>query len=207
MKDLGEAVSCADEKRTPRIFNTAVHNLAVGMTQSTISARDLSCVERSVTRASRTFSKKLLSAEKLKVCWLRGMIQIRFGSTRRGEATYRKVINGFLSLEEFVDVALVSVTLGKQLHCERRFDELHTLAIETNDVCERLDQQEPVKRAVLIWKETVVAGTVTADVFTTTWKVLEQASFERATGLNEGVSALPPRINVNVRATAERQIA
>ncbi len=122
------------------------------------------------------------------------MIQMRFGSTRRGEATYRKAIGGFLQLGEIVDVALVSVTLGKQLQQEGRFDELKELASETSEVCERSCEYEPVKRAVLIWKETVVAGTVTAEVFATTWNVLEKASFERATGLKADVPALPPRI-------------
>ncbi len=209
MKDWGEAVACADEKLTPRVFCTAVHNLALGMTQGGIPADDLSRVEKYVTRTCRSFTKKLLSAPKLKVCWMRGMIQMRFGSTRRGEATCRKVIDGFLSLGEVVDVALVNVTLGKQLYQEGRLDELHALAIETNEVCERLcnHDHESVKRAVLIWKETVVAGAMTAGVFATTWNVLERASFEHAADLAPEVSASPPRINVNIRTTVERQIA
>ena len=39
------------------------------------------------------------------------MVQMRFGSTRQGEATCRKTIFGFLVLCEVVGVALVAVML------------------------------------------------------------------------------------------------
>ena len=207
MKDWAEAVSCADEKRAPRIFYTAVHNLALGMMKGGVPARDLCRVERYVTCASRSFTRKLLSVPKLKVCWVRGMIQMRFGSTRRGEASYKKAMDGFLQLGEILDVALLSVTLGKRLHQEGRLEELKDLAIETNTVCERLCEQDAVRRVVLIWKQTIVAGTVTAGVFATTWRVLEKASFERAANLTPDVSALPPRMTVHVCTSTERQTA
>ena len=206
MKDWGEAIACVDEKRAPRVFYTAVHNLALGMMQGVIPAADLSQVEKYVTRARRSFTKKLLSVPKMKVCWVLGMIQMRFGSTRRGEAAYKKTIDGYLQLGEIIDAVLVSVTLGKHLHHESRFDDLEALAIETNEVCERSCEHEPVKRAVLIWKETVLAGTVTGEVFKTTWKVLEKASFELATGLPEAVSSPPPRISAHVCNSKERQV-
>ncbi len=94
----------------------ANHNLALGMTESVVLPCDLSTIEKHVAQASRYFSKKPLSVPKMKVLWVRGMIQFRFGSTRIGAATYRRVIAGFLKLGEIVDVALVSVSLGKQLH-------------------------------------------------------------------------------------------
>ncbi len=196
MKDWGEAVSCTDVKLTPRIFYVVVHNLALGMTQRVVPSRDLSTIEKYVTQAGRCFSGKHLSVPKLKVLWIRGMIMVRFGSTRRGEGAYRKVIGGFLKLGKIVDMALVSVTLGEHLHREHRFEELQALAIETSDLCERLCKHEPVKRAVFIWKETVVARTVTAEVFTTTWNVLETSSFADASGLTVDVIASPPRIGV-----------
>ncbi len=207
MRDWAEALACVDMKQAPRVFYTTVHNLAVGLMQGGLLADDLSCVERYVTRSSRSFAKKLLSVPKLKVCWIRGMIQMRFGSTRRGEATYRKTISGFLQLGEVVDVALVSVTLGKQLQREGRHEKLAALAMETNDVCEPICEYEAAKIAVLIWNETVVAGTVTEEVVQTTWGTLERASFERATGLQPDAAALPPRITVPFRASMERQIA
>ncbi len=183
MKDWGEVVSCMDERLMPRIFYTAVHNLAGGMAQGAVPPSDLSAVERCVTQACRSFSKRLLSVSKLKVCWIRGMIQMRFGSIRRGEATFRKIIGGFLKLGEVVDMALVSVTHGRHLHREGRLEELLALAIETNGACERSCKSEAAKRSVLIWKETIVAKTVTAEVFATTWDVLERASFVSSTGL------------------------
>ncbi len=206
MRGWAEAVACVDEKPAYRTFCTVVHNLALGM-QSCIPASDLSTVERYVTQACRSFSKKLLSVSKLKVCWLRGMIQMRFGSTRRGEATHRKVIDGFLQLGEIVDVALVNVTLGRQLFQEGRRAELERLAVDTGALCEGLRDQDAVSRAVLIWTEEVVTGTVTTEVFATTWRVLERASFERAAGLAPEVSAFPPRIKLNAHGSAERHIA
>ncbi len=181
MKDWGEAVVCTNVKQAPRIFYAVVHNLALGIAESVVLPRDLSTVERYVTQASRYFSRKSLSVPKLKVLWLRGMIMMRFGSTRRGEATYRKVISGFLKLGKIVDVALVSVALGRHLHQERRLDELQVLAIETHGVCERLCRYDDIKCAVSIWKEAVVASTISADVFASTWQVLEKNSFQNAT--------------------------
>lgn len=198
MKDWAEAASCVKMRQAPRVFYTVVHNLAMGMMQGGLLADDLSCVERYVTRAGRSFSKKLLSVPKLKVCWIRALIMVRFGSTRRGEAMYRKMISGFLQLGEIVDVAFVRVTLGKQLQREGRLGELKALAMKTNEMCKGLGGHEAARRAVLIWKETVVAGTVTDEVVQTTWKVVEQASFERATGLTSDTSALPPRVAVPV---------
>ncbi len=181
MKDFGEAVPCTDVKQTPRVFYAVVHNLAWGMTESVIPPRDLSTIEKYLTQASRYFSSKPLSVPKLKVLWLRGLIMMRFGSTRRGEATFRKAIDGFLKLGSIVEMALVSVTLGKHLHQERRFEELKTLAIETNDVCESLCRLDDIKRAVFIWKESILAKTVSKEVFARTWQILERNSFASST--------------------------
>lgn len=194
MKDWGKAVPHIDVKLSPRVFYAAVHNLALGMTESAIPPRDLSTIEKYVTQATRYFSRKPLSVPKMKVLWVRGMIQMRFGSTRRGEATYRKVMRGFLKLGNIVDLALVGIALAKHLHGERRFDELKTLATETNDVCERLCKNQDVTRAVFIWKETVAANTVSAEVFATTRRILEQESFASAARLvQESASTLKIR--------------
>ncbi len=177
MKDWGEAVSCTDVKLTPRVFFAGAHNLASGVMKSVAPPRDLSTIEKYVTQASRLYSGKPLSVPKMKVLWLRGMIQFRFGSTRVGEASYRKAIAGFLKLGEVVDMALVSVSLGKYLHREGRFEELQALAIETNDVCERLCRLDSIKSAVSIWKESILAKTISREVSARTWQVLERASF------------------------------
>ncbi len=183
MRDWGEAVGCTDVKLTPRVFYAVVHNVALCMMESVVPSRDLSRVEKYVAQASRYFSVKPRSVPKLKILWLRGMIMMRFGSTRRGEAAYRKAIVGFLALGNVVEMALVSVTLGRHLHKERRFEELEALAIETHDVCERLCSFEDITRGVFIWKETVLARTVSKEVFSTTWRLLERNSFANAAPL------------------------
>lgn len=177
MKDWGEAVARTDVKQTPRVFYAVVHNLALGIMESTVLPRDLSAIEKWITRATRYFSSRPLSVPKMKVLWLRGMVQCRFGSTRRGEASYQKAIDGFLKLGCVVEMALVSVTLGKRLYQEHRHEELETLAAETNDACERLCQFDDIKRAIFIWRETIVAKTVSKEVFATTWRLLERNSF------------------------------
>ena len=149
MTDWAEAISCTEVKQTPRVWHTALHNLAVGVMRGGVPARELSQVEGYVTRACRSSSKELLSVPKLKMCWARGMIQIRFGSTRRGEATYRKTMDGFLKLGEIVDLALVRVTLGRHLQREGRCEELKTLAVETHELCEQLCPHDNVKRTVV----------------------------------------------------------
>ncbi len=183
MKDWGEAVQCTDVKQIPRVFYVAVHNLALGMMQGAVPSEDLSAIEGYVTQANRCFCSKPLSVPKLKVLWLLGTIRMRFGSTRIGEKTYRKARDGFITLGKVIDMALVSVTLGTFLHREDRWDELSALTTETNDLCERLCQDEAAKRTVFLWKETVVAKRVSATVFTATWKMLGQISFVEATGI------------------------
>ena len=181
MQDWAEAIRCTDVRLTPRVFHAVAHNLAYGMTQGVVPSGDLSQIEVYVTQASRYFSGRPLSVPKLKVQWLRAMIMMRFGSTRRGEALYRKVIRGFMKLGNIVDMALVSVTLGKHLFHEGRLGELQELAIETSGTCGRLCKDELVERAVYIWKEAALAKTVSAEVFQTTWQVLERSSFASAT--------------------------
>ena len=188
MQDWGEALPCINVRQIPRVFYAVIHNLASGMTQSVVPPRDLSVIERYLTQASRYFSSRPLSVPKLKVLWVRAMVMMRFGSTRRGEATYRRVIAGFLKLGEIVDVALASVSLGRQLHREERWRELRELAIETCEACERLCRYDDITRAVFIWRETVVARTVSAEVFATTWQVLERYSFSNAARLKPDVS-------------------
>ncbi len=190
MKDWGEAVACTDVKLTPRIFYAVAHNIALGMMQSVVPPRDLSVIEKHVTQASRYFSGKPLSVPKLKILWLRAMIMMRFGSTRRGEATYRKVMSGFLRLGNVVDMALVGVALGRHFYRERRFEELKSLAIEIDDACDLECKNSAIRNAVSIWKEAVIAETVSAEAFSATWNVLERDSFARAARLNADGLAL-----------------
>ncbi len=194
MKDWAEAIFWTDAKLAPRIFFTAIHNIATGLMRGAIPARELSRVEGVLTKVSRSMSKKLLSVSKLKVRWVLGLIQTRFGSTRRAEATYGKVMNGFFSLGEVIDAVLVGVTLGKQLHQERHLQQLSALAVKMDDVCDQLCPCEDVKRVVLTWKKNAVAGQLTAEVLKMTWRLLEQRSYEIATGLARGASRVPPRI-------------
>ncbi|MCP3963201.1 MAG: tetratricopeptide repeat protein [bacterium] len=180
MTDWGQALPATDVKLTPRIFYAIVHNLVLGITEGAVYSGDLSLIEHHVAQSKKFFSRKPLSHPKLKILWLQGMIMMRFGSTRRGEAAFRKAIEGFLKLNNIVEMALVSITLSRHLHAERRFEELQTLAVETSDVCQRLCRNEEIKRAVLIWKEAIVAQTISEQVFATTFRALADCSFAEA---------------------------
>ncbi len=174
MKDWSEALSYIDPQLKPRVHYSATHNLAFGLARRATCSADLAEVEVYLDRARRFLSKRPRSLQKLRLIWLQGMIFIRFGSARRGEAAFRTAREGFLAIEASFEMALVSLDLGRYLHRSHRFAELRALAIETYQSFAESRADERAQKALKTWRDAVLAESVTAEAFAVAWRTIQQ---------------------------------
>ncbi len=185
MKDWSEALSCTDPKIRPRVHHCASYNLAYGLVaKGAVDSRSLSTVEGHLCKARKFLSKRPRSRQKLLLVWLQGIVMVRFGSTRRGEAALKTARRGFLEMEVALEFALVSLDLGWFLYRSFELDDLEELAIETQQLFSTLCADQQVNRALVIWKDAVLATTVSAQAFTSTWQTVQRRAIEtsRRTG-------------------------
>jgi len=182
MKDWSEALSCTDPKKRPRVYHSATHNLACGLVANTVDPRSLSAIERCLRQARKFLSKRPRSLLKLRLIWLEGMIMIRFGSTRRGEAALMSARRSFIEMEAPFDMALVSLTLGKYLSQTKQFEELRALANETQKLFSVFCADRQANRALALWKEGVAARAFSARGFETAWQAVQRRGAVAAQG-------------------------
>ncbi len=187
MNDWGNVLTCTDPKS--RFFHCAEHDLACGLFKRALDSTALSEIEIYVNRARKQLSGRPRSLPKLKLLFLQGMICMRFGSTRRGEAIFRKARVGFIDMASPFDMALVSVELGRYLMHEGHGEELWKLVIETAEIFRSLCKDEEANRALNVWKETVMARTATiqlssgaGEIFAATSRALQERSMQVSRG-------------------------
>jgi tetratricopeptide (TPR) repeat protein len=175
MKDWSEALSCTDPKTRPRVHHCASYNLAYGLVaKGAIDSRSLSRVEGHLSKARKFLSKRPRSKQKLLLIWLQGIVMIRFGSTRRGEAALKSARRGFLEMEAAFELALVSLDLGKHLYRSRELDELKELAIETQQLFSALCADAQANQALVVWRDAVLARSVSIEAFASTWQTVQR---------------------------------
>ena len=173
MRDWSEALGCTDPKKKPRIYHSASHNLVFTLVEKTIDSTSLSLIESYLRQARKFLSKRPRSVQKLRVIWLQGLIMVRFGSTRRGEAAFETARRGFIEMEAPFEMALVSLTLGRYLFQSRQISELRALAVETQQIFEALCSDRRANRAIRVWKEAILSKTVSIEAFFAAWTVLQ----------------------------------
>ena len=179
MKDLSEALSCTDPRARPRIYHCASHNLAYSLVvKGAVDSRSLSTVENYLTKARKFLRKRPRSRQKLQLVWLQAIIMMRFGSTRRGEAALKTARRGFLEMGAAFEFALVSLDLGRYLYRNLEFDELRMLAIETQQLFSTLCSDPRANQALTIWKEAVLAKTVSREAFVVAWQSVQQRAID-----------------------------
>ncbi len=110
--------------------------------------------------------------------WLQGIIMMRFGSTRRGEAVLRTARRGFIEMEAAFELALVSLDLGRYLYRSGKLDELKALAVETQQLFSTLCADPQANQALAVWKDAVPARTVSTEAFAATWENVQQRAIE-----------------------------
>ena len=174
VKDWSEALSCTDPQIRPRVHHVASHNLACSLVERAVGPRSLARVEKYLNQARKFLAKRPRSLQKLRLIWLRGMIMIRFGSTRRGEAALQSARRGFIEMEAAFDMAMVSLELGRYFHQSRQLRELRTLAIETHRLFVARCPEGEASEALRFWKDAVVTRTVSVEVFAVAWQAMQQ---------------------------------
>ncbi len=175
MKDWSEALSCTDPRTRPRVHHCASFNLAYGLVaKGAVGSRSLATVERHLSKARKFLSKRPRSRQKLRLVWLQGLIMMRFGSTRRGESALKTAQRDFFEMKAAFEFALVSLDLGRHLYRSRELDELKALAIETQQLFSTLCDDPAANQALVIWRDAVLARTVTTEAFTSTWQTVQQ---------------------------------
>lgn len=174
MKDWSEALSCTDPRRSPRIYQCAFHNLVCGLVARTIDSRSLSVIESYLRQARRCLSRRPRSVQKLRLIWLEGMIMIRFGSTRRGEAALVTARTGFIEMEAPFDLALVSIALGRYFFQSRQVQPLRDLATETQRLFGALCSDNKANQALVVWRDTILARTASIQAFAAAWRAVQE---------------------------------
>ncbi|MEM7352472.1 MAG: tetratricopeptide repeat protein [Acidobacteriota bacterium] len=177
MKDWSEALCCTDPKKRPRVYYCASLNLACGLVAKTIDSRSLSAIERCLRQARKFLSKRPRSTHKLRLIWLEGMIMIRFGSTRRGQAALEAARRGFIAIGAPFDLALVSLVLGRYLRQSHQVNELKALAVETQHQVRLICSDKQTNEALMIWKEAVLTRARASESFNAAWQVVQQRGF------------------------------
>ncbi len=179
MKDWSEALSCTDPKIRPRVHHCASHNLAYALVEKgAIDSRSLSTVECHLTRARKFLSKRPRSKQKIQLVWLQGIIVMRFGSIRRGEAALKSARSGFFEMEAPFEFALVSLDLGRYLFRNREFDKLLALATETQHLFSTICSDPQANKALSVWQETILAQKASIDAFSSAWQSVQQRAIE-----------------------------
>ncbi len=174
VKDWSEALSCTDPKTQPRVHYVASHNLVCTLVERTVDPRSLSIVESYMSQARKFLSKRPRSVQKLRLVWLQGMIMIRFGSTRRGEAALASARKGFIEMQAPFDMAMVSLELGRYLHRSRQFTKLRSLAVQTLQLFQAQCRDRRASQALAHWSQAVLAQTLSREVFDGAWHAVER---------------------------------
>ncbi len=179
MKDWSEALKCTDPKTRPRVHHCASYNLAYGLVaKGAVDSRSLSTVEGHLSKARKFLSKRPRSKQKLLLVWLQGIVMMRFGSTRRGEAAFKSARRGFIEMGVPFEFALVSLDLGRYLYRSRELEELKSLAVETQQLFSTLCADSQANQALVIWRDAVLARTVSTEAFANTWQAVQQRAIE-----------------------------
>ena len=188
MQDWSEALACTDPRRRPRVYYSATHNLACGLAKRATCSSDLAKIELYLQRARKLLSKRPRSLQKLRLIYLQGMIFMRFGSTRRGEAAFHAARRGFLEIGSPFDMALVSLDMARYLHQNRQYAEMKALAIETRQIFSSQCTDQKANQALNVWKEAILASPVSTEAFAVAWNRLQRRSAAGATReLRQGV--------------------
>ena len=152
--DLSTALHLIDLKEKPRLYYSAVHNLAVAL----VDCNDLEALSQGVTllrkaRSAVPFRGRHLA--KFKLRWLEGVILAKLGSTRLAERRMLIARDGLFDLGAFYEAALVSLDLLRiYLVTGETHQVIHKMATETHELFSGLSCDEEAIGALLVLCQT-----------------------------------------------------
>ena len=76
------------------------------------------------------------------------------------------------------EFALVSLDLGRYLYRSAELDDLKVLAVETQQMFSAMCADPQANQALTVWRDSVLARTVSTEAFATTWQSVQQRAVE-----------------------------
>ena len=174
LRDLSAALPLIKEKKNPRVYRAALHNLAGCLYHDEARLEDLADVLKNLRKARRTHRGRW-SLPKLKLRWLEGLIEVKFGFVGQGVMSLLTARQGFVVLGVVLEVALIAVDLSVIYLEEGRFDELRQLASETYKLCQSSGLTQDARSALLLWYQAVRGQRLTSEVIATVREALQEA--------------------------------
>lgn len=174
IEDFGEALAHVNPKLNPRVYHSAIHNLAYAVTASRMARFDLAAARRQVRRARRCIRNHRRSLPRAKLIWIEGLMFLKAGLYRRGEALLRAARQSFTGLDAPYEIALVSLDLAEVYLLDRRWSEMRKLTAETYQLFQSLCADKEALRTLRYWREAVLAQTVSEAAIATARQQLHQ---------------------------------
>ncbi len=166
LRDLMEALSLCHPRRSPRVFYTALHNLALVVLEGAHRVEDLDAALRRVNEAQkmlRRYRVRRRSVADAKLRWIRALILARFGATQRAEQLLIDARQDLAELGVVIDVILISFDLADIYLAERRWGTLRILA---EDIV-KLDAPgctHEMQGALLVWQKAIHEEQLTEEI-------------------------------------------
>lgn len=174
IEDFGEALFLVNPKLVPRVYHSAIHNLAYAITDARIADFDLAAARRHVRRARRCIRNHRRSLPRAKLLWIEGLMFLKAGLGRRGEALLKSARQSFIGLDAPYEIALVSLDLAEIYLLDGRWRELQRLAAETFRLFQGLSADKEALRTLRYWREAVLAQTISDTAIATARQQLHQ---------------------------------
>jgi len=163
LDDIGIALKYIDVEGAPESFSAAIHNLAF-LVQETSRSSDVQTAARHVKEAFRRGGFGRRSALRGKLYWVLGLVDLRLGSLRHAERTFRLAHEIFVEQGLPYDVALVSLDLGTILLEDERWAELEEIASETVPVFRSQIAETEAIAALVLWREAIRHRCISAEI-------------------------------------------
>ncbi len=152
--DLTKALYHLDPgDQSDRHYFAAVHNLSIVL----LDCHDpvaLGLALKHLGKAQKALYYTRHHLAKYKLKWLKGLLEIRFGSTRRGERLLLQARDGLKKLGAIYEVALISLDLTSLYLDEGQpAAVIRQMALETYAYFRELSRDEEALAALALWRE------------------------------------------------------
>jgi tetratricopeptide (TPR) repeat protein len=165
--DYTESLNHIQLKRDPKVYYSAVHNLAVALAD----CRDREALDRalqSLREAQQRVPYRGRHMAKFKLKWLMGLIYTVFGLTRHAVRLLYRARDGLIELGAAYEVALISLDLALVYLDEcRPAWEIEALAAETHRLFRDLSADQEALAALAIWRKAAAEKELTHQIVRT----------------------------------------
>ncbi len=171
--DLTKALYHLDPGDQPdRQYFAAVHNLSIVL----LDCHDpvaLGLALKHLTKAQKSLYYTRHHMAKYKLKWLRGLLEIRFGSTRRGERLLLQARDGLRRLGAIYELAMTSFDITSLYLAEGQpAAVIRQMALETYDYFCEMSCDEEALAALALWREAAEKERLTEEIIRTVRQII-----------------------------------